>query len=83
MFYDYKCRDCDHTFTRQLRMDDRKQPEGEPCPECNKEGTVYQYIGKAPTLVHEAGSRLKVDDGWREVQSKIKEKYTINNIKDH
>lgn len=35
------------------------------------------------TLVYEPGTNLKVDDGWREVLSKIKETYTINNIKDY
>ena len=35
------------------------------------------------TLVYEPGTNLKVDDGWREVLSKIKETYKINNIKDY
>ena len=83
MIYSYKCKACEHQFDRHLRMDDRKIPEGEPCPECGKEGTVFQWLGAAPKLVHETGSRLKVDDGWREVQSKIKETYKINAIKDH
>lgn len=37
----------------------------------------------AATLVHEPGTNLKVDDGWREVLSKIKETYKINAIKDY
>lgn len=40
-------------------------------------------IRKAPMIAHETGSRLKVDDGYREVVSKIKDKYKVNNIKDH
>jgi putative FmdB family regulatory protein len=82
MNYNYRCKACEHEFGRSLKMDDRKIPEHEPCPGCGKENTVTQMIG-APRLVHEQGSRLKVDDGWREVQSKIKETYTINSIKDH
>lgn len=40
-------------------------------------------IRKAPSIAHDTGSRLKVDDGYREVVSKIKDKYKINAIKDH
>ena len=35
------------------------------------------------TLVHEQGTNIKVDDGWREVLSKIKNTYKVNNIKDY
>jgi len=37
----------------------------------------------ATTLVHETGTNIKVDDGWREVLSKIKDTYKVNNIKDY
>jgi hypothetical protein len=37
----------------------------------------------APTLVYEPGTNLKVSDGFREVISKIKGKYSVNNIKDY
>jgi hypothetical protein len=63
-------------------MDDRKIPVSEPCPACGTEGSVYQMIG-APRVVHERGTNLKVDDGFREVVSKIKDTYKINNIKDY
>ena len=32
-------------------------------------------------LVHERGTNIPIDDGFREVLSKIKQTYTINNIK--
>jgi len=44
---------------------------------------LIQVIRSAPMVVHESGSRLRVDDGYREVVSKIKDKYKVNNIKDH
>lgn len=34
-------------------------------------------------IVHEAGTNLRVDDGFREVISKIKNTYKINNIKSY
>lgn len=44
---------------------------------------ISQTIKGAPATVYETGTNLKVDDGFREVISKMKEKYTINNIKDY
>lgn len=79
--YSYMCKGCEHEFTEMRKMDDRKIPEGEPCPECGEQKVVIK-IG-ATRIVHEAGSRLKVDDGWREVQAKMKDTYKINNIKVH
>jgi len=37
----------------------------------------------AATLVYEPGTNVKVDDGFREVLSKIRETYQVNNIKDY
>lgn len=37
----------------------------------------------APQIVHERGTNLRVDDGFREVLSKIKSTHSINNIKDY
>lgn len=79
--YNYMCKGCEHEFTEMHKMDDRKIPEEQPCPECGEQKVVMK-IGAAK-IVHEAGSRLKVDDGWREVQAKMKDTYKINNIKVH
>ena len=37
----------------------------------------------ATAVVHERGTNLKVDDGFREVLSKIKQTYRVNSIKDY
>ena len=37
----------------------------------------------APNIVYQPGNHIKVDNGFREVLSKVKEKYTVNNIKDY
>jgi len=51
-----------------------------------------QYMKETPNIeavmflshfVHEPGTNLKVDDGFREVMSKIKNTYKINNIKSY
>lgn len=47
------------------------------------ENPTHKQIIGSTTIVHEPGTNLKVDDGFREVMSKIKEKYTVNNIKSY
>jgi putative FmdB family regulatory protein len=79
--YQYQCKSCEYTFEEYYKMDDRKIPEENPCPECGKM-EMRQVIG-APKIVHERGTNLKVDNGFREVISKVKDTYKINNIKDY
>ena len=42
---------------------------------------LRRVIG-APKIIGGTGPRIKTDDGFKEVLSKVKETYTINNIKD-
>jgi predicted nucleic acid-binding Zn ribbon protein len=44
---------------------------------------VEQLINYGANVVHERGTNLKVDDGFRETMSKIKDTYKINKIKDY
>jgi hypothetical protein len=44
---------------------------------------VEQIITSGTKIVHERGTNLRVDDGFRESLSRVKEKYRINNIKDY
>jgi hypothetical protein len=48
----------------------------------NEMPELIHVIGM-PKIVHERGTNLKVDDGFREVISKVKEKHRVNNIKDY
>jgi predicted nucleic acid-binding Zn ribbon protein len=43
---------------------------------------LTRVIG-APRIIGQAGTNLKVDDGFREVISKVKETYKVNNINDY
>lgn len=79
MIYNYQCRACEHEFTRHLPMDDRKIPEGEPCPSCGKEGTIYQKIG-APSFVSDTKSTLtRAGQGWQDVLKRVKANSGKNN----
>jgi predicted nucleic acid-binding Zn ribbon protein len=73
--YEYEDITTGEKFTRLSSYDDSlKYLEENP--------NLRRVIG-APNIVSGVGSHIKVDDGFREVQSKIKEKYTINNMKDY
>ncbi len=48
----------------------------------NEMPDLVHVIGM-PKIVHERGTNMKVDDGFREVISKVKEKHRVNNIKDY
>lgn len=71
--YNYKCRECEHEFDRYLKMDDRKIPLEEPCPECGTEGTIYQYFSK-PVHVGDpfAFGKVKLNDGMKNVLDKVR-----------
>ena len=43
---------------------------------------LTQTIVGAPVTISGTGTRIKTDDGFKEVLSKVKETYKINNIKD-
>ena len=44
---------------------------------------IEQIIASANNIVHERGTNLRVDDGFRESISRIKETYKVNRIKDY
>ena len=78
-WYDYTCDSCDHEFTEVFRMDDRKIPIENGCPECG-EDSVRQLIGNVmmgdPANVSAGGTRP--DNSYGEVIDKINE---TNNLK--
>lgn len=44
---------------------------------------VQQIINYGTKIVHERGTNLRVPDSFRETMLKVKETYTVNNIKDY
>lgn len=73
--YEYEDINTGERFTRLSSWDDsNKFLEENP--------NLKRVIG-APKIVGGVGNGPKVDDGFREVISKVKEKYTVNNIKDY
>lgn len=84
MLYSYKCDKCEEIWDETHKMDDRKIPEGLPCPKCNEEGSVRQYLGGGvPSLIHEPSNTMSKNtpDGWRDTLREMKKTYKVNNIK--
>lgn len=49
-----------------------------------KENThIIQIVGGASTFIYDAGTNIKVSDGFKDRMKEIKKKYTINNIPDY
>lgn len=71
--YDYKCSKCEHVFTELLSMDNRKDPETKPCPNCNEQNTIEQSLC-APAIVDSARIGLTKPKGdFRERMQQIKQ----------
>ena len=72
--YEYICNNCNKVFTKLLKMDDRKAPESQPCPQCG-EVQVHQAILSVPSIADPI--RLGVtrqDTNFKEVLRGIHEK---------
>jgi putative FmdB family regulatory protein len=84
-FYDYRCSKCSHQFEEFLSIADRKKPCKKPCPKCSVSGTVEQTITSAPAACDpiRVGTAGKVDNGFKEVISKIKKAHPRNSIRDY
>lgn len=83
-FYDYICRACNHEFEEMHRIADRKKPTKKPCPKCSQK-KVEQIIKEAPSACDpiRVGSVGKVDNGFREVISKIKKAHPRHKMRDY
>lgn len=80
--YEYTCRECQHTFDRFMKIDNRKIPESEPCPNCKKEGSVYQGVSAVPMGDPVRLGITRPDNGFHDVLRRIHERNPGSNIKD-
>ena len=80
--YNYNCNDCNTTFEAFKKMASRYETFDLECPKCKSRNS--EYIMSAPMTVSDVGSLGplgKTDNGWKDVLSKVKDTYKINNIK--
>jgi len=81
--YEYRCTECNGTFERIFKINDRKEPEGQPCPFCGK-GPVEQVFLTGVLM----GDSVRLgftrpDNGFREVLQKIHERAPGSVIKEN
>ena len=73
--YTFRNRDTDEVFDKFMSIAAREQ--------YLTDNTNLDTVIGATGIVHERGTNLKVDDGFREVLSKIKQTYKVNQLKDY
>ena len=73
--YMFKDKVTGETHEKRMSIADREQ--------YFKDNPNLESVIQPTSFVYESGSRLKVDNGYREMISKIKEKVPNSNIKDH
>ena len=44
-YYDYKCKECDHTWEEQQTVASRNVPRYNPCPSCGTSDNIIIVIG--------------------------------------
>lgn len=70
--YTFRNKTSDDVIERVLRMSE--------LDEFKADNPHLELMIGATTLVHEAGTNLKVDDGFKEAIAKVKQHHRINNI---
>lgn len=73
--YSFRDKDTGEIFDKFMKISERE--------EFLKNNPMYESVVTAPKVLHERGTNLKVTDGFREALSKVKETYTVNNIKSY
>ena len=80
-FYDFACSGCGHTFERTLKIADMKKPEGEPCPVCQADNTVFKTLPGAPAIGDPVRLGVRKPNGdFKEVLQKIHERTYKSNL---
>lgn len=76
--YDYKCNSCEQTYPRMSSIAERNDKK--VCPSCGSDASQLVMLG-SPSIGDPVrlGVR-KVDDGFREVLSKVHEKTYGSNL---
>ena len=79
--YQYKCGQCGHEFEKNMKIDDRKVPTEEDCPNCSCNGWVKQVLTKVGFTDSYRLGRIKPDETTREMLNNIDKANPNNNMK--
>ncbi len=83
--YAYRCKKCESVFEKFLSIASRKEPEQNPCPECNENDCVEQTLTAPPALVSDSiGIHRRAGNEFNDRMKQIKKgsgmKNTIKTI---
>lgn len=78
--YTYHCGACGVDFERILKVDDRKQPEQENCPECETKAVQLTISGSFTTIDPYRLGRHKPDTSFTEQIQRIKKHHPLGNL---
>lgn len=80
--YDFKCKECGHTFEKQLKTSERSDYiKNTKCPECS-EGEIQQILGNPGFTTSQSLGRKKAPEEFRELMRRIKDAHPNSTIKD-
>jgi len=67
--YDYRCKECQHTFSEMKKIAERRDPCDLPCEKCA--GTIDLVMLGTPKIVSGVSVTDKRPSGWKDVLSNI------------
>jgi putative FmdB family regulatory protein len=77
--YSFKCSNCDHIFDIVCSIESRLNQE---CPHCKSKSYETHHTGKNPVIDSVRLGIKTIDDGFREVLSKIAQNNYKSNLAD-
>lgn len=83
--YEYQCSKCNYCFDKILKIDDRKNPESQPCPNCNLNDCISICISSSNLMnPFRVEGLKKTPTQFKERMSQIKSGLgKSHNLKDH
>jgi putative FmdB family regulatory protein len=71
MIYEYQCSSCEKVWDRLLSTSRALEPESEPCPHCQAEGSVKKIMSRTGMIQFDV-SMTKPTGEFRELLQQIK-----------
>ena len=70
--YTYKCGSCGLEFSDILKIDDRKRPIDEDCPECDSRGHITMVVSSARIVTNVGSMQSRTPTDFRNRLEQIK-----------